>query len=224
MDEREIQWENSNALRKYPLVDFATCVDDDGRGLDPGIVVGLSIVSFRPLANPRLAGLYVGPELVSAVFADDEGPLGQAVSGLESAHGMVQIEPMDPRVSGFVRFGDSYGTGSRSHRFSTYGQSGILPFCAIHFPDGGVNGFVDGKTGSVFAGEVSFDFGNGVDVAVGTEGTSSTVTLSLSDAVARSISNGCAPTDLATSCIAPVIRTINGVEPDEDGSIAIVLQ
>ena len=224
MDGFAVQWENQNALRKYPLSDLATCVDDSGEKLDPGIVTGVSIISFRHLSNPRLAGLYIGEDIVSAIFADDTGPLGQATATLPLADRTVALSPMDPRVSGSVEFGSDDSFMPCSLRFSTAAQSAILPFCSIEVPDGGVTGIVDSKNGTSHTGDLAFNFGNGVVVSVEKTTNGGTVTLSPSDSIARSISTGCVPTDLDTSCIAPVIRTFNGVKPDEDGAIALVFQ
>ena len=221
MQEHVLQWENESALRKYPLADGSSGIDDLGRALPDDFIVDLSMTSFSTLRNLRLSGAYSGPSVVSVVFSDDSGPVAHATARKPEV-GVVALEPDRDGVSGTVEFGNVDFTGS--FRFSSFGQSGILPFCVLEFPECGVVEFVDDTSGEKAEGDVSFNFGRAVLVSIARDNETNVVTLTPSTSMAKSLSTGCVPTDLNTACIAPVIRTFNGVSPDEDGAIAIVLQ
>lgn len=221
---RQIQWENENALRKYPLSELATCVDDAGKEFPTGILTGLSIVSFSKLDGPRVSSLYVGPRLVSLIISDGSGPIASATVTDVKPFSQVALEPTRPGVSGSVEFGEFDASAPSSYRFSTVEQSGILPFCVVEFPDSGITEVVDDISGESATGVVSFDFGSAASADVEIIDDKPEIVLRLSDSIARSLSNGCVPTDLGKSCIAPVIQTINGISPDEDGAIALVFE
>lgn len=217
-----VQFENANELRKYPLSEAATCVDDSGRPFPDNIVVDLSIASVSELPHLRVSSVHVGPGLVSISFSDDNGAVATATAVDPSDYEPVGLDPLRDGVSGHVVFGRFDRSSRSTYRFSSAAQSAVHEFCVFEFPVAGVKAFVDDMSGGSATGDVVFDFGRYVDARMSGDG--STVVLSLSDSLARTLDTGCVPTDLNTSCLAPVIQTINGVEPDSNGEIAIVFE
>lgn len=219
-----IQWENENELRGYPLAEGSSRVDDSGRDLPDSILVDMSVVCFGRFKNLRLGSVRVGPGLTSLSLLDDAGPVAVVTVPSVEPYVPVALDSLRDGVSGTVVFGEFDRTSVASYRFSTAEQSAISPFCVVEFPDTGVRSFVDDASGEEASGDVAFNFGGSVVVSVETTGTGAKASLGLSNGVARSLSAGCVPTDLNKSCIAPVIRTINGVSPDRNGEIAIVFE
>lgn len=219
-----IQFENANELRRYPLSEDATCVDDTGVPLPDNVLVDMSVASFRALPGLRVSSVHVGPGLVSVSLSDDSGAVATAtvVAAAFEPYAPVALDSLRDGVSGYVSFGEIDRTSRAMYRFSTEAQSAVHPFCVFEFPGAGVIEFVDDSSGERVSGDVVFDFGRYIDAHVESDGH--TVVLDLSDGMARTMDTGCVPTDLNTSCTAPVIQTINGVEPDSDGEIAIVFE
>ena len=82
----------------------------------------------------------------------------------------------------------------------------------------GIQKFVDDKSGNEAVGDVKLSFGSGISVTV----NNGKIHLAVTDSITNTLSSGCVPTSLNESCVAPVVQTINGVEPAFDGTIALV--
>lgn len=217
-----IQFENANELRKYPLSEKASCVDDSGNSFPDNVVVDFSVASFSGLDGLRISSVHVGPGLVSTSFSDNAGIVATATSVGANPYSPVKLDPLRKGVSGYVSFGEFDKSTRRTYRFSSPEQSAIHEFCIFVFPSPGVVEFVDDTSGEKASGDVVFDFGRYMNASLSDD--RKTITLSVSDGVARTLDTGCVPTDLNKSCLAPVIQSIDGVEPDSAGEIAIVFE
>lgn len=216
-----IQLEDINALRKYPLSENSTLLDDRGVPIDNRIIVSLCIVSYVDIDAPRISYVYVGNGIVSIAISDNNGLVATFLGHDCEPSVEYTMTPERKGVVCKVVFGDAVSDGSVArHRFSSSEQSGIHEFCIVRVPGSIVTSVTDAMSGESFTGDISFAFSGGVYA----ENTTDGVVLSASDSLEKVLSTGCVPTDLNKSCIAPVIQTINGVKPNEFGEIALVLE
>ena len=218
-----IQLENENALRNYPLAENVTTVSDDGSSFPYSLITGLNISSYVELEDTRISSIYEGPGLVSVVISDSAGVVATATS---TESGTVRLSSMRDGVFGSVTFYMSDAvTQPRRYRFSTPEQSAISSFCILVFPFGGVKKFEDQSSGEEATGDVKFDFAGKVKSTCSElDNGGMNVDLSLLPAAVKAVDGNCIPMSLSEACISPVIRSINGLEPNENGEIAIIFE
>lgn len=219
-----IQFENENLLRKYPLDQDATCIDDSGMPLPTGILGGISIVTCFEPANVRLSSVYVGSGIKSISISDDSGLLATATVEQDFI-GQKMLDPARDGVTGIVDFLDYRQAVAESHRFSTPEQSLIHRFCVTAVDIPFVSRFVDDTSGEEASGDTAIEIlSNNVETLSSATGVGSDVKVRVGDSFAKTMSSECSPTSFSNVCIAPIILSINGTKPNADGEIAIVLQ
>lgn len=218
-----IEWEDSNLLRKYPVAEESTCVDDAGTRLDTGVIQDLSIVTYTALVNPRIGSVYIGKSIVSVTIMDDLGPVAVFTEAGDVSG--KSISPTQSRRGVFARITLGETKNPTNLRFSDVRQSGIHEFCIVDASSSCVTAFIDDTSGKEFSGDMELVFRAGIKCDIKNNNTiDPTVVLSAADSLEKTLSSGCVPTDLNKSCVAPVIQTINGVKPNEFGEIAIVFE
>lgn len=231
MPSRDIQFENINSLRKYPFAEDATMLSDKGEPIPVDIIKSLHITSLVSVDDVFCSGIHCGPRLVSISLSDKNGILLSCtcpgnISGTNDEY--IEMTSHRKGVSGTISLYNpkTDSASAVTYRASTPAQTRIHRFCILEFPEVGVVKFIDDKSGEEISGQVTVKFNGGaVGASIAEQDThKTTIKLSLNKNLASILSNPCIPTDLNTSCIAPVIQTINGVEPTEDGEIAIVLE
>lgn len=219
-----IQFENENSLRKYPLDQDATCLDDGGTPLPTGILGGISIVTCFEPTNVRLSSVYVGSGIKSISISDDSGLLATATVE-QGFSGQSMLDPARDGVAGVVDFLDYSTAVAESHRFSTPGQSLIHRFCVTVVDLPCVSRFVDDTSGEEASGDTAIEIlSNNVEASSRDTDAGSGVEVRVGDSFAKTMSSECSPTSFSNVCIAPIILSINGTKPNADGEIAIVLQ
>ena len=216
-----IQYEDINALRKYPLAESSTCVDDSGFQLPQNIVIDMCVVAFSSVSGLYLSYLHVGDRLLSAAVSDGSGVVATLTVVDYSDDSEYTMVPARTGVSVVISFGKLKEHVGETYKFSNLGQSSIHSFCVVDVPGSVVECVVDDASGERFTGKVSFVFSGGISASVD---ETSRVSLKASDAIEKTLSGGCTPTDLNKSCIVPVIQSINGIKPNEFGEIALVLE
>lgn len=219
-----LEFEDSNLLRKYPISEEATCIDDDGKQLGTDILQDLSIVSYVEISNARIGSIYVSDKIVSVTVVDDTGVI--AVFTAVASEAGDELEPEYARPGVFARLRVSAAVPeTKTYRFSTKEQSRIHEMCLLDVRSTRVDAFVDDKSGEEFRGDVELVFRPGIRHSVKNgKNDDPTVILSADDGMDKILSTGCVPTNLNKSCIAPVVQSIDGVKPNEYGEIAIVFE
>jgi hypothetical protein len=219
-----LEFEDSNLLRKYPISEEATCVDDDGKQLESDILQDLSIVSYVEISNARIGSIYISNNIVSVTVLDDSGVVAVFTSTVDEAKDELLPSYARPGVFARIRVAACVGE-TKTYRFSTKEQSLVHEMCILDVRSTRVDSFVDDKSGEEFRGEVSLVFRPGIKCSVKNGNTDDpTVILSADDGMDKTLSTGCVPTNLNRSCVAPVIQSIDGVKPNEFGEIAIVFE
>lgn len=216
-----LQYEDANALRKYPISEDATCLDDSGLVFPPDIVVDMCAVAFSSVVGMYLSYIHVGDRLLSAAVSDGAGVVATltVVDYKDNSEYVMDSNRSGVYVS--MSFGKLREHSHSTYRFSSAMQAGIHKFCVVEIQGGLVESIVDDSSGETFSGPVSFVFSGGISAKVDESGV---VKLLASDSIEKTLSGGCTPTDLNKSCVVPVIQSINGIKPNEFGEIAIVLE
>lgn len=210
------QWENSNALRKYPFSEDASLVDDAGAMLPLDIVTDMML--FAPDAEAHVTNVRISPTMVSLAV----------LSGSQCAGVFVPRSSFEPYVpfqlsgspgfGGYVTFGDfEWPSAGRFHRFSTSAQSKLDPHAVVKFPAPGVLKFVDDVSGEELSGDVVVSLPDILEISE----VDGEIQLSMTENGARQLTTPCNVGTDSTICGTPVIRTINGIAPDEDGAILL---
>ena len=219
-----IQWENENSLRKYPLYEGATCVDDSGNVFGTGMILDASVTSTVALENLRISSVYAGEKILSVALADDLGPVAHATLVFPSSTADIVFDSERPGVVVTMKISADSVRDGKSYRFSSFTQSGIHPFCIVEIPGVCVSKVVDDTTGHEAAGDITVSFESDVTVRRADSKDTTGVVVEPSKSVTRNLAGGCSVTDLNTACVVPVIQSINGVKPNENGSIAIIFE
>ena len=217
-----IQIENENYLRKYPLGEDATGISDDGLEIPYDAIVGLSVTTYVALPLFRISSIYIGPGMISVVLSDSSGVVATASGEYDS---VVALNARRDGVSGTIELGHASFDSPMKFRFSSFAQSGISDFCVLAFPRVGVYMLEDASSGETATGSVVFDFGGQVSTSVSsTDDGTDIVEMELSQAAKNAIADRCMPTSLNDSCVSPVIQTINGMNVNSEGEFAIVFE
>lgn len=212
---------NINLLRKFPVDEGATLVDDSGIAMDTSLIANLLVVTAVELSNVRISYFRLSGEILSVVASDDVGPVASLmIHGYEN-YKDYSMTALRNGVTVRITTGKLSEAKRCVHRFSTPEQSLLNGFCVIDVGCGLVENVIDDSSGSVFHGDLDVTFSGGIGAEVDQFGR---IQLRATDSLDKTLASGCTPTNLNKSCIVPVIQSINGVKPTNLGDIAIVFE
>jgi len=230
------QFENENAMRRFPFADWASLVSEDGKELPDSLIADARFcVPFRDgtdcVTSVRLESAHVSPAMVSVCFRAYAGvsPTDDALSVTVSAASFrpyfpYALKPLSgypgmADAGGVIAFGSfDFPTFPETYRFS-YAE--ILPCCVAAATPSGLRSITDPRSGESVSGDVGFSFSGHVDASLSGGGFS----LSLDPGSAEELMSRCV--GLAEGdgvCGATPIRSINGVAPDPDGNIVLLFR
>lgn len=212
---------NVNLLRKFPVAERATLIDDSGAEMATDLLSNISIVSVADISNVRISYFRISKEVLSVVLSDTAGPVSSLLVHGYRNYTDYEMESLRGGVTARITTGTVVGAEPRMHIFSSFEQSGINDFCIVFIDGLRVNSVVDDESGQEFSGNVDLVFSGGIEASVDRNGR---ILLHVSDSLDKTVSSSCVPTDLNKSCIVPVIQSINGVKPTSLGEIAIVFE
>ena len=233
-DEATIQFENANALRKYPFADGSSLMDRDGKELSRDVVVDAHVVVPADFVNPesgmeqdalpevRLSSVHLSPYMVSACFTSKLGTSVDALSVSVAAQNLspystYRLEKLhgSSDIGGVVTFGAIELPGFPE----TYFLDGAVlhPCCIAMAKPAMLRRFTDLRSGDSVAGDAEIRFSGYVKSERDGKGFS----LSLEDGAAEELASECAKATGAEACGATPIRSINGVYPDAHGNIVL---
>lgn len=243
------QFENENELRKYPFEETASLVDDDGNSLLDSILVDASFCIVNRSSIVTGEWQTMGPEVVPDVFLSSlhisggivsvsivAKPVNLAPYSMVGTYARKEITPFTPIpmfsedgvVFGILTFGDLNNVIPATYSFSSSSQSGFSAHCIQQILGGGfIERFIDDASGNIATGDVTFSFPSEFNVAVKKEDKRlekyvNEIELNPDDSVRQSVCSKCKNPDDPNSCLAPTIKSINGISPNASGEIAIV--
>lgn len=244
---RNRDWYNSNATRAYPLDDAATARDDAGREV-PGQVLVDCRIRF-PSALGRyacLAGLTVGPGIVTALFAAtgtparvpagaDPAPAGDfiplaavSVPRPVASYRHYPLQGLAPGVGGWAVFGRGVDE-PYSGRLSTPAQGLLLPRCAAPYRQPPVGGLGRLFAGNPLTGVVTLLGGTDLEVARAVRTVDGVevdaIVIRLADSLNRNVlalyAGPCGGRPESYTCPRPPLERINAVGPDCAGDLTL---
>lgn len=243
-------WYGTNELRTYPLDDAATGVDDAGNALPPGILVDCSLRFPDELGRTAfISAVTVTPTLVtiaieaaSAVLSPSlldstPAPLPFTPLGTVSmpapftSFAAIPIEPAQDGVGGWLVLGQNLVTPYQG-RFSTPGQSGLLPRCAQGYASLPITSL--GRYGGTTAlsGTVTLVPGTDMGIRLDYVTYESNLTLVIQFLLQGTLGTdpletyigACGARPESGTCVPAPIQQINGVTPDASGNIQLNFQ
>jgi len=221
------QWESGNVSVRFPFADDAGPEGYPFNAISDACVV---IPSGREASDETVSVgcLHIGPSMVSVmIYAGDEPVLCRHVpKSVFEPFTPFALEPMRPGCSGFVSFGDI--------RFESFRDPVMLrdrvrlsDSAVIRPVVGRLTKFIKPETGSEASGIVGIVVPQEVSVAReldpdGREvGHESVVGFSLDADGLDLVSVGCDAAEAEAGSPVPV-SSVNGLQPDENGVIAVV--
>ncbi len=218
-------WYDDNAQKAYPLT------GNDDFGVPPDILVDALVYAPEVLGTIlTLRSISVTPLVCSVVLSIDGVDVAYAtrLQAQMPEYATIQLTPLVAGVSGFVVFGE----GIRLTALRVDGPYTFLPECLIRYPYDATNPTVT-VGGHVITGLVKLQVGAGMSITreslrIRKEDTSIVTTdcalVSIDDDRLKvdAIPAGMRPAEGSPDV--PPIASIEGVEPDTDGDIAIVIE
>lgn len=217
------QWLNTNELRKYPVRDDASALDNFGRALPASLIADLCLV-VPPGYNPYLRSVRVTPYLVSVSIASGEQGLLLCTKPRASITPgkAYPFTPAVANVSGWIAFGPYAPSREETYVFSSEAQSGFVPSVVTRSRVPAVSSV--SKHGApdryAIAGAIRLAAGSGIECVLDPS-NDKRIILRLKEDVRSFFVGPCNATSSESACGATPIRTINGVDADENGVITL---
>ena len=229
------QFENVNELRRYPFTEDASLADLLlGTITDVGIVVPADVPvnggvfkSFDPVPAPvvEMTSVHLSPSMVSVCF---RSVFDGKTSALSVTVSSATFRPYFPYrleklfgsddIGGFVSFGDiRFPDNPETYRFD---GATVHPSCVAMAKPAGLRRITDRRSGTSISGDVRISFSGYVDVQ-SDAGDPKSVSLSLAEGAETELASDCIDMSGSNPCGATPIRSINGVQPDEEGNIVL---
>jgi len=242
----------ANELRAYPIDDAATCLDDSGEFLPPGIIVDCSLRFPNNLGfSAFISAVTVTSTLITILFEISPNfirtsllttpnttiaftPLGGInIPAPFTPNKPIAITPAQPGMGGWVVLGRNTDV-PYSGTFSTLQQSALLLRCARSYQSLPVNSIsAYCQSPAVLTGVVNLIAGNDLDISLNNVnitnvGTVPTISMSLVESATQGVNNAamyagsCGARPESNTCDPPAIAQINEILPDANGNINIV--
>lgn len=239
---RQMEWENGNEFSMFPIAADSSPVADSGIALPNGIIADLSVYLARHHTASdvelQLSCVRVSPSIVTATISSYEISSGVATNRrgvLAVAIPRDEFEPyrpyaMDPMVDGaggVISFGDiDWPEQPQMYTFRTEDEGvprGRLDPSVCHFFTApSITKFIDDSSGASLSGIVTLNLPDTVEAAIAKTDTGYMVALSLTQTGNEMLATVCNSGTSATACGTPIVKTINGVEPNDLGEILVV--
>lgn len=228
MNTAYIQWCNENEGRHYPLAEHATLVDNNGLVLPNDIIADLSITVAPAYRDAYVSSVWVTPQLLGVSIAHANMALASVLINRSTYTPYtaipLQAMPALESFSGWIVFGNYKYTARQRWLFSSTAQSGIemraikliddLPVVSIRKL---------GASDIVAASKVVKLVGAGYLRVYKHETDPQAIVVDL-NADSRALFLGpCFTLAEQGDCGTPPLRSINGVCPNDDGIITLVL-
>ena len=229
------QFENVNSLRMYPFYDGGNLIDRRGKVLPSDIIVDIKMVVPAVFPNPEsgivhgylpnvnMTSVHLSGSMVSACFVSYGGT--KPVAAMSITVSTENFKPYVPYmmnrlygsddIGGIVTFGDIDFPGQPETYILDHAM--VDPCCIVSAKPCGVRSFVDRRSGEKASGDVSIDFSG----YISTNRDGRSIALSLEEGAAEELMSECFSGEGVGDCGATPIRSINGVEPDDDGNIVL---
>lgn len=161
-----IKWVNTNSLRKYPIKDTCSGVDNNGNTLPNDIIADINLIapntiSSNPVNKIFISSVGISKNIVSVTLAIEDGSNFTPIAAVSVGPSLVvgknyQLKPLLDGVSGWISFGYGIGNTTGNFVFSTYAQTGLLDRCVRQYKAHGVTSLSrKNKTGKL-VGDIVF--------------------------------------------------------------------
>jgi len=224
------EWQNENVLRAYPLEDDAPAASV----LPVWLLSDIRVTCPRIYRRVYVSSAYVSDTLVSVAVSGTTGEEGaQPVGLLARTVTRDELEPfraysmdrMSADASGSVAFGEvPPGTAPLRLTFSP-DEAPLVESAVVRAKTPGVAKVVDPYHGTEATGIVDLSGNSEFRTSIGREGQDEdplhTIVFTLTDTYREMTTSVCDATPSKDACGATPVRTINGVAPDENGTITL---
>lgn len=219
------EWQNENALRAYPLEDDAPAA----AVLPTWLLSDVRVTCSRIYKKVYVSSAYVSDTLVSVAVSGVTGEEGaQPVGLLARTVTRDELEPlraysmdrMSAGASGSVAFGEvPPGTTPFRLTFSP-DEAPLVESAIVRAEAPGVAKIVDPYHGTETTGIVDLSGNSEFRTAVDRDDPQ-TIVFTLSDTYREITTSVCDATPSHDACGATPVKSINGVAPDENGTITL---
>jgi len=238
MTPRHIEWENETASWQYPLAADTTVISDSGESLPANLLTDLLVYYATEDTQPvlKLSSVRVSPALLSVAISayDTSGttPVSRGLLTLTIPRGEFEpyrpypMDPLRPGVGGIITFGDIswpstpvlylFGTLMDGQIRAQLDDSVVRVFEASH-----ITKIVDANSGDALTGIVELSLPDIVAATITKTPAGYNVTLSLTQQGNQLLATVCNAGTSATACGTPIVQSINGVSPNDQGEILI---
>jgi hypothetical protein len=242
MGVRNQNWYNLQSTRRYPLDELSTGYDDDGQLIRDDIIVDCNVLFPKTLGScVYVQGITVSAGIVSVVFgiASAAGEIsGQTIAYAAAPQPVspninYDIVGTVPGVSGWITFGSGIDTPFTG-RYSNSVQTAVLPRCARGYKTlpvpsirkNGVAAALDGLVkvlgqSPIVATKETITVDNRNYPAIVLRLNKKEITADFN--VFSRYLGPCAQRPESGTCAKPGIESINGIEPDCNGNINIIV-
>jgi hypothetical protein len=235
-------WYGENAVRRFPLSEDATGVDDSGKPLPDGLLVGMELcvpshmttvdsgsglltmdVAYYPFissviisADEVVVSVSVGTHGTVATVITPAASIGEDGLGHGFALGDVAVDADLQGVGGKVFFGPTAGflLSGGVYTFSSPSQSGIALDCVHAYPESIRSITIDGHT---YTGDIVLIESEDTTISADENG----ITISSTDEPIEGIDTYEDLLDAIISRFGQPVCRINDIYPDEQGDFGI---
>jgi len=240
-----IQWNNLNSLRRYPIEDLASCISDAGDVLPNDIITDLNI--WIPGATPSndvfISSVSISQYLISLTISVYNGSTFTPIAYVTKGPSIVvnknyALTPLLDGVYGWVSFGAATAnyTTITNWAFSSLDQTKLLSRCVKVYPSTGVTSITGYNKSFKLYGDVKLTSQDSDKLSIEYIPSSDTraryVDGQYRDAIVFRLNTDISGMDLyksyigpcdispdSNTCTNPPILTVNNTVPDCDGII-----
>ena len=223
------EWQNENALRAYPLEDDAPAA----AVLPAWLLSDLRVTCRTDITRVYVSSAYLSETLVSVAVSGDSGPGTAPVGLLSRTVTRDELEPfrtysmdrMSDVASGAVVFGE-VPAGAEPFRFRfKAGEALVVEAAIVRVRAPGVAALVDPYHGTRATGIIDLSGNSEFRTSIGKEGQDDdplhTIVFTLVNTYRDISTSVCDATPSHDACDATPVKSINGVPPDENGTITL---
>ena len=219
------EWQNENALRAYPLEDDAPAA----AVLPAWLLSDIRVTCSRIYRKVYVSSAYVSDTLVSVAVSGTTGAEGaQPVGLLARTVTRDELEPfraysmdrMSDGASGTVAFGEIPAGAPPFRMTFSPGEAPLVETAIVRAEAPGVTRIEDPAHGTAATGIIDLSGNSEFTTRVDPENLQ-TIVFALSDTYRDITTSVCDVTPTRDTCGATPVRTINGVAPDESGTITL---
>ena len=217
------QWENGNSLRKFPFAETSSLVSTDGKELPDNIITDLLLFFPHSEHQPELSCVKLSPGAVFVAIVLDGNLIASCIVPRKGFEPYVPY-PMDgvPGTSGYITFGNILWPDEEILYKFTDAVVDVKACVSVHQP--GVTAFVDDVSGEELSGVVSIEIPAFMTASVThSDDGSHHVSFDLTNDGNLMLATPCHAGTDEEVCGVPIIRSICGVKPDNDGMILLRL-